>query len=76
MHDEIRPVFFVLAAPDQLRIEIAVTAFEGDARGMLVVLLDDRLELRGGDVLALVRVVGEGLDGLFGGVFLAMVFFL
>ena len=59
MDDEIAPVLLVLAAPDQLRIEIAIAALVGDPNGRLLLFLLDGLELRGGNVLPLVGVVRE-----------------
>jgi hypothetical protein len=34
--DEIAPVLLVLAAPDELRVEVAVAALVGDADGVLL----------------------------------------
>ena len=60
--DEVGPVLLVLAAPDQLRVEVAVAALVGDAHGRLLVLLHHRLVFGGGDVLASGVVVLEGFD--------------
>ena len=74
MDDEIAPVLLVLAAPDELRVEVAVAALVGDADRVLLVLLQDRLVFGGGDVLPLGLVVLERLDGLLAvGCFLAIV---
>ena len=65
--DEVGPVLLVLAAPDQLRVQIAVAAFVGDAEGGLIVFLHQRLMLGAGKVFASGYGVGEGFDrfGLF-----------
>ncbi len=75
MDHQIGPVLLVLAAPDELRVEVAVAALVGHADRALLLLLHHRLEFGRGNVLALGLVVLERLDGLaaaFG--FLAMDF--
>ena len=76
MDDEIAPVLLVLAAPDELRVEVAVAAFIGDADWVQLLLIDDGLVFRRGNILPLVSVVDEGFDGLRLVVFLAMTSFL
>src|SRR5438034_3631994 len=66
LDDEVAPVLLILAAPDELRIEIAVAPFVGGTPRFLRLLLDDGLVLRGRDVLALRLLVLEGLDPLAG----------
>src|SRR6266508_3899468 len=39
VNDEVAPVLLVLAAPDELRIEVAVAPLVGDADGVLLGLL-------------------------------------
>ena len=60
--DEVAPVLLILAAPDELRVEVAVAALVGDADGRFVLLLHDGLIFGRGDVLAL-GVVAERIDG-------------
>src|SRR5438045_2479119 len=66
MDDEIAPVLLVLSAPDELRIEIGVTLVTL-LQGLLLVRLEEGLKLCCRDVLPLIRVVFERLDGLGGG---------
>src|SRR5438094_1316554 len=66
LDDEVAPVLLVLAAPDELRIEIAVAPLVGGTPRFLRLLLNDGLVLRGRDVLALRLLVLEGLDPLAG----------
>jgi len=77
LNDEVGPILLIFAAPDELRIEIAVAlhffffearrgAFVGDGDGSGFFLFQDGLEFGGGNVLPLVVVVLEGFDG-FGG---------
>ncbi|MBP6106550.1 MAG: hypothetical protein KBB53_08330 [Steroidobacteraceae bacterium] len=61
--DEVGPVLLVLAAPHELRIEVAVAAPVGHLDRTLGVLVEHRLVLGGGDVLARGFVVLEGFDG-------------
>ena len=70
MDDQIGPVLLVLAAPDQLRVEVAVAALVGHADRTLLSLLHDGLVFRRGDVLPRCLLVLERLDGLGGGLFL------
>ena len=65
--DEVAPVLLVLAAPDELRVEVAVAALVGHADRALLLLLQHRLVFGGRDVLARRLVVLERLDGLAGG---------
>jgi hypothetical protein len=71
--DEVGPVLLVLAAPDQLRVQVARAvdflvgqadegALVGDAHRRLLVLLHHRLVFGGGDVLAGGLKVLEGFD--------------
>ena len=64
---EVAPVLLILAAPDELRVEIAVAALVGNTDRVLLLLVHDGLKLRRGNVLPLVGVVHEGFDGLRGG---------
>ena len=68
MDDEIAPVLLILAAPDELRVEVGIARIPQGAWNGLV-LTDDRLVLGGGDVFPLGLVVFEGLDGFGGGGF-------
>ena len=52
--DQVAPVLLVLAAPDELRVEVAVAALVGDADRVLLLLLHDGLIFRRGNVLPLV----------------------
>jgi len=67
MDDEVGPVLLVLAAPDQLRIQVPIAPLVGHAHGGLLVLAQDRFEFGRRDVLARGVVVDEGLDGERGG---------
>ena len=62
LNDEVRPVLGVLAAPDELRVEVAVAPLVGHLDGVQLLVPHDRLILRGGDVLAVLALVGQGLD--------------
>ena len=74
MNHQVRPVLFVLTAPDQLRVQIAISALfffvesghaalKGDADRVLDLLGHDRLILDRRDVLAGRFLVLEGFDG-------------
>jgi hypothetical protein len=56
----------ILATPHQLGVEIRVARVTNRLR-LLMLLLDNRLLLGGGDVFPLGVVVLEGLDGFVGG---------
>jgi len=73
--DKVAPVLLVLAAPDELRIEVAVAALVGHAHRILLFLLQDGLVFGGGDVLPLGLVVLERFDRLGGGWFLCHSFY-
>src|SRR5207247_2188809 len=73
--DEVAPVLLVLAAPDELRIEVAVSALVGHAHRVLLVLSQDGLVFRSRDILALSLRVLEGLHGLAGDWFLGHGYF-
>ena len=60
MHHQVGPVLLILAAPDQLRIEIAVATFVSHTDGALVILLQHRLVFSRRDVLARRLLVREG----------------
>jgi hypothetical protein len=62
LDDEVAPVLLVLAAPDELGVEVAVAALVGDAQRLLGLLLDDRLVLGGRDVPAPGLGVAVSLD--------------
>ena len=65
MDDEVAPVLLVLAAPDELRIEVAVAALVGDANRALLLLLAAPTDTRPSGCSSACRlVVREGLDGL------------
>ena len=64
LDDEVAPVLLVLAAPDELGVEVAVAALVGDAQRLLGLLLDDRLVLGRRDVSPLGISVAVGLDAL------------
>src|SRR5690242_20079106 len=66
MNDEIAPVLLVLAAPDELRVEVGVAPV-ADFRRPLLLRLENRLELRRGNIYALGLVVRERFDDLRGG---------
>ena len=57
--DQVGPVLLVLAAPDQLRVQVAVAAFVGELDGTLLRLLHERLVLGAGQVLAAGVLVPE-----------------
>ena len=64
-HVERRKVLLVFAAPDKLRVEVAVAPRVGNTqRAALVVRIDHRLILDRRDVLPLGLAVGEGIDFL------------
>ena len=58
----IRPVLVVLAAPDELRVEVEVAALIGDLDGIAVVLRNYRLLLGPGDICAFGLAVHAGCD--------------
>src|SRR5712691_9275938 len=61
--DEVAPILLVLAAPDELRVQVAVAPLVGQAHRVPRLLLEHRLVLGGRDVLARGLVVAEGFDG-------------
>src|SRR5439155_23415996 len=63
---EVAPVLLVLAAPEELRVEVAVAPLVGDAYRVLRLLLQHRLVLRGRDIPARRLSVAESIDGLGG----------
>ena len=65
--DEVAPVLLILAAPDELGIEVGVARDSVQPAAAGLVLLEHGLVLGGGDVLPLGLVVLEGFDGLWGG---------
>ncbi len=84
--DKVRPVLLILAAPDKLGVEVAIArgllvreriavhaALVRNADGLLCLLVEDGLELCGGDIGALRLIVGECGD-FFGGGFLLRLF--
>ena len=73
MNDQVRPILLVLAAPNQLRIEITVATFIGYPDGVLLILTHDRLVFSGRDVLARGFVVFEGFNAEFVGYFCHMI---
>ena len=62
LHHQIRPVLMVLAAPDELRVEVAVTPLIGDLDGIAVVLRQHCLVLSRGDIGAFGLAVRDGRD--------------
>ena len=64
MNDKVRPVLLVLAAPDELRVQVGIARI-AQGLGLLLLLLQHRLVLGGGNVLALVLRVADGFNGLF-----------
>ena len=62
--DEIGPVLLVFAAPDQLRVQVAVAAFVGDAEGGLVFFLHEGLVFGAGKVFAGCIFVADRIDRL------------
>jgi hypothetical protein len=54
---EFAPIFFILAAPNELRIKVAVAAFVGDAQRALVGLPHDGLIFRRRNIFPLGLVV-------------------
>src|SRR5437867_26494 len=50
MDHEVAPVLLVLAAPDELGVQVAVAPLVGDSDGILCLLLENGLVLRGWDV--------------------------
>ena len=63
-HNQIGPVLFVLAAPNQLRVQIAVTALVGHSNRCLLVRPHHRLIFSRRNVLARCFVVRQRLDCL------------
>ncbi len=68
MDDEVAPVLLILAAPDELGIEVGVARVLHLVWRFLL-FLEHGLMLRGGNVLSLRLVVLEGFDGFEGGRF-------
>src|SRR5712692_1788092 len=64
--DQVAPVLLVLAAPDELGVEVAVAPLVGDAQRLFRLLLDDGLVLGGRDVPARRLLVSKGIDTLAG----------
>ena len=64
LNDEVGPVLHVLATPDELRVEVAVAPLVRDLNRALIVLLQQRLMLGGGDVLSRCPSVRKTLDSL------------
>ena len=64
LDDEIGGVLLVLAAPDELRVEVAIAPLVGHADRRLVLIRDDGVELHRRDVAPRRLVVDEGLDRL------------
>ena len=60
--DQVRPVLLILAAPDQLRIKIAIAALIGQPDRRLVLRRHHRLQLRRGNILARGAGVFERLN--------------
>src|SRR3990172_9780536 len=58
---EVAPVLLVLAAPDELQVQVAVAGLIGDAHRVLRLLLQHRLVFRGRDVPARRLLVAERL---------------
>jgi hypothetical protein len=54
LDNQVGPVLLVLAAPDELRVEIAIAPLIGEADRGFVLLIHDRLELGCGDVAPLI----------------------
>src|SRR6266699_2404183 len=69
VNNEVAPVLFILAAPDELGIEVGVARVADLFRGLLL-LFQHGLKLRRWDVLSLSLVMLERLDGLSGSGFL------
>ena len=65
---QVGPVLFVLAAPDQLGVQVAVAALVGNPDRALLILAHHRLVFGRGDILARRLVMGEGFNG-FGTLF-------
>ena len=74
MDDEIAPVLLILAAPDELRIEVGVAGV-ADLLRVLLLLFQHGLIFRRRDVLPLGLVVLEGFDGFCGCGFFGHVYF-
>lgn len=70
--NEVAPILFILSAPDELRVKVTIAPLISDAHGVLLLALQDRLELRRGDILPLGFIVLKGLNGLG---FLAIYYF-
>ena len=51
VHDQVGPVLLVLAAPDELRVEVAVAPLVGHADRVLLVLPHHGLKLGSGNIL-------------------------
>src|SRR5262249_32294985 len=58
------PVLLILAAPDQLRVQVTVAALVGHANGVLLLLLHHRLIFSGGNVLTPSLFVRERCNSL------------
>ena len=58
---EVRPILLVLAAPYQLRVQIAIAAFVCDFYRGLMFLLHHGLKFRSRNIPALCLIVGERL---------------
>src|SRR5260221_13697667 len=75
VNDEIAPVLLILAAPDELRIQVSVPRIS-DLPRVLLLPFQDRLKLCRWNVPPLCLVMREGFDGLSGcGLFSHVYFF-
>ena len=63
---QIGPVLLILTPPDQLWVQVAIAALIGQTDRALVLLAQDGLVLRRGDVHPVGVRMGNGLNGLVG----------
>src|SRR5205807_10376430 len=60
---QVAPVLLNLAAPDKLRVKVAIAPYVSDGAGSLLLALEHRLILGGRDIQPRDFVVCQGLDG-------------
>ena len=68
MDDQVAPVLHILAAPDQLRVQVAVAALVGHTQRLLLLLVEHRLVFGGRRCAPRGVDVGEGCYRFAGGV--------
>jgi len=62
LHHQVRPVLYVLAAPDQLRVQIPVAPLIGNPQGCQFIIPHHGLKFGSGDILAACLIMGDGVN--------------